>query len=156
MRLTRQSSYAMRALIYCALNEPGLSRVSDIAASFGMSEAFLFKLIKPLVQHGLLHTVRGRKGGLRLGMPADEITLLDVVRITEDSFAMAECFEGGATECPLVGYCDLNGALDDALQRFLGTLESYNIGQLVARREMMLEKLQMPADTASLQAPART
>ncbi len=150
MRLTRQSSYAMRTLMYCALNEPDLSRVSDIAVSFGMSEAFLFKLIKPLVQHGLLRTVRGRKGGLRLAKPADEITLLSVVRITEDSFSMAECFDG-ATECPLVGACDLNSALDDALQHFFGVLESYTIGQLVARRQMLVDRLGMPASAAPIQ-----
>ena len=39
--------------------------------------------------------MRGRKGGIRLGRPAAEITLLDTIKLTEDSFAMAECFEGG-------------------------------------------------------------
>ena len=49
MRLTRQSSYAIRTLIYCAVNDPGLSRVADIARAHSISELFLFKLIKPLV-----------------------------------------------------------------------------------------------------------
>ena len=94
MRLTRQSSYAIRTLMYCAVNEPGLSRVADIAKAHGMSELFLFKLIKPLVDAGLIETVRGRHGGIRLGRPAGEITLLDTIKLTEDNFAMAECFEG--------------------------------------------------------------
>ena len=60
MRLTRQSSYAIRTLIYCAVNEPKLSRIADIAKAHAISELFLFKLIKPLVEAGLLQTVRGR------------------------------------------------------------------------------------------------
>ena len=65
MRLTRQSSYAIRTLIYCAVNEPGLSRVADIAKAHAISELFLFKLIKPLVEARLIETVRGRRGGIK-------------------------------------------------------------------------------------------
>ena len=83
MRLTRQTNYAVRTLVYCAVNAPGLSHVADIAKAHSISELFLFKLIKPLVESGLLETVRGRHGGIRLGRPAAEITLLDVVRLNE-------------------------------------------------------------------------
>ena len=31
MKLTRQSNYAIRTLIYCAVNDPQLSRIGDIA-----------------------------------------------------------------------------------------------------------------------------
>ena len=31
MRLTRQSNYAIRTLVYCAVNAPDLSRIADIA-----------------------------------------------------------------------------------------------------------------------------
>ena len=60
MRLTRQSSYAVRTLVYCAVKAPELSRVAEIAKAHSISELFLFKLIKPLVEAGLLETVRGR------------------------------------------------------------------------------------------------
>ena len=141
MRLTRQSSYAIRTLIYCAVNEPELSRVADIARAHGMSELFLFKLIKPLVEHGLLQTLRGRHGGIRLGRPAAEITLLDVVKLTEENFAMAECFEGGDVSCPLVDACDLNGALHEALDAFFGVLESYTIADLAGKRRALRSRL---------------
>lgn len=141
MRLTRQSNYAIRALIYCAVNGPGLSRVADIARAHGISELFLFKLIKPLVENGLVETVRGRRGGIRLGRPADEITLLDVIRLTEENFAMAECFEGGDISCPLVDACDLNGALHEALDAFFGVLESYTIADLAGKRRSLRKRL---------------
>jgi Rrf2 family iron-responsive transcriptional regulator len=142
MRLTRQSSYAIRALIYCAVNEPGLSRIADIAKAHSISELFLFKLIKPLVEGGLIQTVRGRKGGIRLGRPAAEITLLDTVKLTEENFAMAECFEGGSDVlCPLVDACDLNGALREALGAFFDVLESYTIADLAGKRRSIRQRL---------------
>ena len=141
MKLTRQSSYAIRTLIYCAVNDPGLSRVADIAKAHGISELFLFKLIKPLVENGLLKTVRGRHGGIKLGRPADEITLLDTIRLTEDNFAMAECFEGGDVTCPLVDSCDVNAALREALGAFFEVLDSKTIAELAGKRRSLRERL---------------
>lgn len=146
MRLTRQSSYAIRTLMYCAVNEPGLSRVADIAKAHGMSELFLFKLIKPLVDAGLIETVRGRHGGIRLGRPAGEITLLDTIKLTEDNFAMAECFEGGDVSCPLVDACDLNAALREALGAFFDVLDRYTIADLVGKRRSIRERLGLKLD----------
>lgn len=134
MRLTRQTNYAMRILMYCAANTDRLSRIPEIAAAYSVSELFLFKILQPLVEHGLVETVRGRNGGVRLGRPAESITLFDVVRVTEESFAMAECFENDAAECPLVDSCALNSALREALNAFFAVLERYTIADMVAAR----------------------
>ena len=146
MKLTRQSNYAVRALIYCAVNEPGLSRVADIARAHGISELFLFKLIKPLVENGLIQTVRGRHGGIKLGRPASDITLLDVIRLTEENFAMAECFEGGDVSCPLVDNCDVNAALREALGAFFEVLDSKTIADLAGKRRSLRERLGLKSE----------
>ena len=146
MRLTRQSSYAIRTLVYCAVNDPELSRVADIAKAHAISELFLFKLIKPLVENGLIRTVRGRHGGIRLGRPAAEITLLDTIQLTEENFAMAECFEDGDVTCPLSNACDLNAALREALGAFFGVLESYTIADLASKRRDIRGKLGLKAE----------
>lgn len=134
MRLTRQTNYAMRILMYCAANDGRLSRIPEIAAAYTVSELFLFKILQPLVEHGLVETVRGRNGGVRLGKPAEAITLFDVVRVTEENFAMAECFENDATECPLIDSCALNSALREALNAFFAVLARYSIADLVKER----------------------
>ena len=134
MRLTRQTNYAMRILMYCAANEGRLSRIPEIAEAYTVSELFLFKILQPLVEARLVETVRGRNGGVRLGRAADKISLFDVVRVTEDNFAMAECFESDAAECPLVDSCGLNAALREALGAFFAVLEKHSIADLVAAR----------------------
>lgn len=137
MRLTRQTNYAIRILMYCGANEGQLSRIPEIAAAYQVSELFLFKILQPLVEHGLVETVRGRNGGVRLGKPAGDITLFDVVRVTEDNFAMAECFETDDSNCPLVDSCTLNAALGKALGAFFEVLQGYSIADLVRERPNM-------------------
>src|SRR5690606_26515856 len=145
MRLTRQTNYAIRILMYCAANEGRLSRIPEIASAYSLSELFLFKILQPLVEAGLVETVRGRNGGVRLGKPADKISLFDVVRVTEDNFAMAECFEDDATDCPLVDSCALNEALRKALGAFFEVLAGYSIDDLVKARPAIRDLLGIEA-----------
>ena len=131
MRLTKQTNYAVRILMYCAANSGSLSRIPEIALAYDLSEAFLFKILRPITDHGYIQSVRGRKGGIRLARPAQEISLLDIVRITEDNFLMADCFDKGATNCPLVDACTLNTVWSEALAAFFTVLEKYTIADLV-------------------------
>lgn len=137
MRLTRQTNYAIRILMYCAANNDRLSRIPEIAAAYSVSELFLFKILQPLVENHLVETVRGRNGGVRLGKPAEDITLFDVVRVTEESFAMAECFENDTADCPLIDSCALNAALREALGAFFDVLSKHTIADLAKERGTM-------------------
>ncbi|OXT00466.1 iron-responsive transcriptional regulator [Notoacmeibacter marinus] len=134
MRLTRQTNYAIRMMMYCASNPEDLSRIPDIAKAAEVPELYLFKILKPLVAANLMKTVRGRKGGVCLARPATEITLFDIVRVTEEGFFMADCFEDGETTCPLVDHCSLNAALREALNAFLNVLSRHTLAGLVKER----------------------
>ena len=136
MRLTRQTNYAFRILMYCAANGAPRSRVPDIAKAYGVSELFLFKILQPLVEAGNVATARGRNGGISLAKPADQITLLEVVKVTEENFAMAECFDGGdESDCPLIDSCALNSALRRALNAFFEVLAGETIADLIRNRK---------------------
>jgi Rrf2 family iron-responsive transcriptional regulator len=134
MRLTKQTNYAVRIMMYCAANGDRLSRIPEIARAYNVSELFLFKILQPLHKAGLVETMRGRNGGVRLGRAATDITLFDVVRVTEDSFSMAECFDDNAADCPLIDSCGLNTALRRALNAFFDVLSEYTIDDLVKAR----------------------
>lgn len=130
MRLTKQTNYAIRMLMYCAANEGELSRIPEIAKAYSVSELFLFKILHPLVEAGLMSTVRGRNGGVKLAKPAKQIHVSDVIKVTEDNFAMAECFENEAIECPLVNACGLHATLNKALNAFFNVLSETTIADL--------------------------
>lgn len=134
MRLTQQTNYAVRTLMYCAANTDRPSKVADIAASFAMSETHLFKIMKVLVDAGLIKTIRGRNGGITLARPADKITIGEVVRAAEDSFYLAECFNSGRKDCPILTTCGFNGVLHEALEAFMDVLDQKTIHDISENR----------------------
>jgi len=134
MRLTKQTNYAIRIMMYCAANQGNLSQIPEIAKAYGLSETFLFKILRPLTKSGLIESTRGRNGGICLARNPDEIRLSEVVRVTEENFEMAECFSDGGADCPLVDSCELNSALREALGAFFTVLDKYTIEDLAINR----------------------
>ena len=130
MRLSRQTNMSVRTLIYCANSEPNLSPVPQIAKTFGVTDMYLFKLILPVVRSGLIETVRGRRGGIRLGKPAEDIHLLEVLRITEEEFALSECMDAKQKDCACRETCLYSTALDRGLAAFFSVIGEYTIADL--------------------------
>ncbi len=133
MRLTRHTDNALRSLIYLALHNDAPSRIADIARRMGMSEDHAAKVIARLAELGFVNTVRGRSGGARLARPAALINIGEVVRATENNLELVECFDPATNRCPIAPVCVLAGALDEALNAFLGVLDRYTLAELSAK-----------------------
>jgi Rrf2 family nitric oxide-sensitive transcriptional repressor len=84
-----------------------------------------------LAADGYLITSRGRGGGLRLGRPASEIVIGEVVRKTESDFSMVECFQDGISRCALMPSCRLKNVLAEALKVFFEKLDSVTLADLM-------------------------
>ncbi len=81
MKITAQEEYGLRCLLQLARTEAGrLIHVKDIAAKEGLSSAYVEKLLRLVARAGLVHSVRGIKGGYVLNRPASQVTLGEVVR----------------------------------------------------------------------------
>lgn len=130
MRLTQQTSYSIRILLYCAANPGSNSRIKDIASTYSISELHLFKIMHVLVESGFVETIRGRNGGIRLARSATEISIGDVVRATESNFFLTDCFDTTNRDCPLVDSCGVNKILSEALRAFFSVLDSYTIADV--------------------------
>lgn len=131
MRLTSFTDLALRLLMHLARRRGDLCTIADVAREHGISEAHLMKVTPLLAQAGLVETLRGRGGGMRLARSAEAITIGEVVRLTESDFALVECFSG-QTACKLDGRCALAGTLDDALAAFLAVLDGRTLADVAA------------------------
>ena len=114
MRLTAYTDYTLRTLMYLGANRDRLVTIQDIADLHLISKNHLMKVVHQLGLSGIVETVRGRNGGLRLAREPSEINIGKVVRETESDFFMAECFNKENNTCPLTPDCKLKSALGQA------------------------------------------
>jgi Rrf2 family nitric oxide-sensitive transcriptional repressor len=140
VQLTVYSDYALRVLVYLAVDPDQLATIDQIAQSYGVSKGHLMKVVHQLGRDGYVATVRGRNGGLRLARQPELIRVGDVVRSTETNMTLVECFaESG--RCAIEPACGLRSVLDEALAAFMGVLDRYTLADLVARRRRPLARL---------------
>jgi Rrf2 family transcriptional regulator, iron-sulfur cluster assembly transcription factor len=106
VRLTRESRYAIEALVELVSAPPGeLVEAREIAERAHLPAPFLSKILRSLAAGGVLRSQRGR--GYALARPPDRIVLGDVLRIVEGHGAIwdtcifwrEDCDE--ARPCPL-------------------------------------------------------
>ena len=85
------------------------------------------KVVSALAQAGYLETIRGRAGGFRLGKPAENIRIGEIVRFTEPSLQPADC-----AGCALREGCGLTPVLGDAVQAFLAVLDERTLADVAS------------------------
>lgn len=131
MRLTAYTDYALRTLMYLATNRDRLVTISEIADVHGISKNHLMKVVHQLGLSGMVETVRGRNGGLRLNHEPAEINIGEVVRNTETDFQMAECFDPSGNQCLYSPACVLKSVLQSATAAYLDVLDSVTLESLI-------------------------
>jgi Rrf2 family transcriptional regulator, nitric oxide-sensitive transcriptional repressor len=131
MRLTDYTDYALRVLMYLGMRPTGLVTIQEIATAHGISKNHLTKVVHHLGLVDLVHTVRGRAGGIRLGVRPDQIRLGAVVRLTEPDFNMVECFDETQNHCALSPTCALKHALAGATDAYLERLDRLTLSDIL-------------------------
>ena len=134
MRLTSFTDYTLRSLIYLGMNRDRLATIQDIADLHKISKNHLTKVIHQLGASGLVETVRGRNGGLRLAREPEDINIGAVVRRSEPDFHIAECFDQNRHDCIFTGACALQHKLGDAVQAFLAELDGVTLADVLPRQ----------------------
>lgn len=126
MRLTRYTDYAIRVLLHLAAHDDRQASIQEIADAYGISKDHLMKVVQQLSKAGFVAAQRGRGGGLRLGRPASEIRIGDVVRETEEGFQLVDC-----ANCKVAPVCGLPRTLNEATAAFLAVLDCQTLDQIV-------------------------
>lgn len=139
MRMTLQTDYALRMLIYLAIHDPRPSTVNDVAESYGISRNHLLKIVLKLRDMGLVMTARGRSGGIHLAARPETINVGEVVRTLGEDFPVVECMKAGGGGCVLSPICRLRGVVREALGAYLSVFDNYTLADLITNQEELAE-----------------
>ena len=104
---------------------------ADIAERAGLARRGIEPLLQTLSRSGLLESIRGPKGGYRLGRPRREIHLDDILRIVLADDSTAEDGPTGAMQERVIEklWCELDAGLAEQLR-------ALTIDDLIRRAEV--------------------
>ena len=85
----------MRSSCWCACRATtGVQTSPGIAATTGIPEPTVAKVLKTLAAGGLVASQRGARGGYRLLRPLSAIPIADVIAAVDGPIALTACVEG--------------------------------------------------------------
>jgi Rrf2 family protein len=89
--LTRNTDYAVRALIYMAGKDPARVSTADLDRDLHLPRPFMRTILQELQKAGYLLSVKGRNGGFTLAKPPEKIPLTGLIALFQGPVSMGDC-----------------------------------------------------------------
>jgi len=128
---------------------------TQLARSLDMNPSLVRKLMVPLVQDGLVASIKGRSGGVRLGRSADQITLGEVYRSAVGDKPLWAPRPEGPRECLVTNHCYeyFTRLTDETEAAVLGTLAGRTLADSLDELRAIDRAGSAPAPKRPLPAP---
>ncbi|MCC9642834.1 Rrf2 family transcriptional regulator [Rhodopirellula sp. JC740] len=138
MKLTTQTDYALRTLMYLATRDTR-ANVASVASLFNISVNHVAKVVNLLAREGYVRSIRGVGGGIELAIPPEEISVGQVVATVEQDTNLLSCV-GTDDSCAIHSFCKLKGVLAEAERVQMEYLKSVTLADVTPSRPQ-LDKL---------------
>lgn len=137
--LTKNTDYAIRALMHLAANQGRYIPASEIATKEAIPAQFLKRILQTLIAKGFLTSKEGIAGGVRLHKAPGEIGVIDIIRIFHGDFQLSECVFR-KHPCPNRRTCVLRARIQGIERKLIKEFEGISIADLLNDMERSHEK----------------
>lgn len=127
---SRQCEYAIKAVVYLAVKKDGEPvATNELTKRLNIPYHFVAKILQNLTKKGLLHSAKGPRGGFSLALPAEKITLFNIVDAIDGTAFTHSCLLG-FPECSGKNPCSVHDAWAGQRESIEEMLVSKNVAQL--------------------------
>jgi Rrf2 family protein len=124
--VSTKGRYALRVMLDMAENGTDEAvPLKDIASRQDLSAKYLESIMPNLKEHGLVTAVAGKGGGYKLTKPADQYTVGEILRVSEEQIAPVVCLNEGFI-CARADTCKtlpMWRKLDSVISEYLDTVK---------------------------------
>jgi Rrf2 family protein len=125
--------YAVRSLTYIAKEEASVFTIRDISQKQHIPQNYLAKIMRKLVQKGLLSSSPGPEGGYSLRKPTEDISLKDIYEAIEGDMQLIDCMEKNVV-CELFDSCTQRSVWDHLQLHTLTFLNDISVKDIADNR----------------------
>lgn len=142
LRLSKLTDYATVVLSFMARDKMRVRAAMEIAAATGIALPTVSKIMKALVNAGVLKSIRGAKGGYLLAREPEKITVAAIINALEGPIALTEC-SISQQMCEQAARCGISANWHVINQTIYNALESVTLADLV-RPVAVAEDIMIP------------
>lgn len=128
MKLSTKGRYAVTAMMHLAIHGRQTPvTLSEISACQGISLSYLEQLFSKLRRRGLVEGVRGPGGGYRLALPAQQVTIANIISAVDERMDVTRCC--GKENCQNGQRCLTHHLWSDLSEQIFAFLEGISLAQ---------------------------
>lgn len=139
MRLTRAGEYAIRCALF--LSYRGMQVIvtrKEIALAMDIPDQFLSKIAQQLARKGIIDIIQGPKGGYRLNILPEKLTMLDVVEAVIGKIYLNDCVVRPEA-CDRRSVCSVHSVWEKATNQLRETLKQTNFRDILAEENCRMD-----------------
>lgn len=133
MNITRRFDYACRIIRAAYYAGDRYRSVSEIAEEEGIPYAFARSIQHELVQAGVVTTVRGARGGLKLNCDPEKTTVADLIETVLGSISLTPC-TADPQYCEKSKDCEYNHMWEEANEMLRSYFSKVTLASLLTRK----------------------
>src|SRR5690554_6229712 len=131
LRVSKIVDYGTLVLTHMASDPKRVFSAADLAATLGLGQPVVSKVLKTLTQREIVKSTRGARGGYALSRPAEEISIADIIdALDEQPFGLTECTATPGT-CSVEADCNIRSNWQRINAIVRKTLEQVSIADMV-------------------------
>lgn len=134
MDISRKTDYALRMLAMLAEEPERLLSVRTAAEEVNVPYSFARSIQHGLVQAGIVESLRGVHGGMRLKVSPDDVTIRQVVEAVQGPMVMNDCTAPDG-DCARMGTCCYHPLWAGAQALMRDYLDSVSLDDIVSHRQ---------------------
>ncbi len=147
LALTRKTDYGLVAMAHLAEKFDQVCSAREIAQAHRIPVPVLMSILKRLSRAGLITSVRGTRGGYRVAIDLEQVSLNDFIVAVEGPIRMVLCADehhDGNVSCVISGCCPVQAPLMRLHDRFGEFLSKVSLSEIVqGGTPLMISTLQM-------------
>ena len=131
--ISTRGRYALRVIVDLALhNNGGFTPIKEVAERQEISLKYIERIMPLLSRGGLVEGIHGKGGGYRLKKDSHDITVGDILRLTEGELAPVACLAKDAEPCTRASSCATLGVWSGYYKLTREYLDGITIASLVS------------------------
>ena len=131
LKLSKLTDYAVVVLVRLS-DATGIQTSGGIAATTGVPEPTVAKVLKIMTTAGLVLSQRGARGGYRLARSLADFSIAEVIMAIDGPIALTACVEHSATVCDASSLCPVKGRWDTVNTAIQDALSAISLADMRA------------------------
>lgn len=130
MRITNCSEYAIRAIVYMAKEPEATYTATELYPHLDAPLKFLAKILQKMARKKILKSQRGVKGGFKIAMPLENLTIVDIIEAVDGAIALNKCLLTNY-DCNREALCPVHPIWEEAQLKLKEALSKKTIADIV-------------------------